>query len=99
MKVVWLDYFVIYERGFLKILGNCILCYLYGVLCFVLILLLNIFFILFFLGVVFKLDYIKDFGVGVILLSFDYEDDGIDGDFYIKNYMKIVGFVGGDDVL
>lgn len=48
---------------------------------------------------VFKLDYIKDFGVGVILLSFDYEDDGIDGDFYIKNYMKIVGFVGGDDVL
>lgn len=56
-------------------------------------------FILFFPGVASKLDYIKDLGVGVISLSPDYEDDGTDGDFHIKNHMKIAGSVGGDDAL
>lgn len=50
-------------------------------------------------GVVSKLDYIKDLGVGVISLSPDYEDDGSNGDFHIKNHMKIGGSVGGDDAL
>lgn len=50
-------------------------------------------------GVASKLDYIKDLGVGVISLSPDYEDDGTDGDFHIKNHMKIAGSVGGDDAL
>lgn len=50
-------------------------------------------------GVASKLDYIKDLGVGVISLSPDYEDDGSDGDFHIKNHMKIGSSVGGDDAL
>lgn len=50
-------------------------------------------------GVASKLDYIKDLGVGVISLSPEYEDDGSDGDFHIKNHMKIGGSVGGDDAL
>ena len=46
-----------------------------------------------------KLDYIKDLGVGVISLSPTFEDDGNDGDFHIKNHMKIDGAQGGDDAL
>nr|XP_022331218.1 neutral and basic amino acid transport protein rBAT-like isoform X4 [Crassostrea virginica] len=50
-------------------------------------------------GVTSKLDYIKDLGVGVISLSPTFEDDGNDGDFHIKNHMKIDDVQGGDDAL
>lgn len=87
------------KEAFHKTLGNCTLCHSYGALCSVSISLSNIPFKLFFPGVASKLDYIKDLGVGVISLSPDYEDDGTDGDFHIKNHMKIAGSVGGDDAL
>lgn len=87
------------KDAFHKTLGNCTLCHSYGALCSVSISLSNIPFKLFFPGVASKLDYIKDLGVGVISLSPDYEDDGTDGDFHIKNHMKIAGSVGGDDAL
>lgn len=99
-KVEFLDHLlVIHERLSIKHWVNVYVRHTYGVWYSVSILLSNIPFILFFPGVVSKLDYIKDLGVGVISLSPDYEDDGSNGDFHIKNHMKIGGSVGGDDAL